>query len=68
MTMSDITLTFTAAQLAALNDAVVLLPYYRAQPLIAHINAQLQRAHEAAADAGERVSGATSPPDMAAGS
>lgn len=38
----DLTLTLSPAQMQILSDALVQLPYFKAAPLIAAINAQVQ--------------------------
>jgi len=45
-----VTLTFDKQQLAILDAAVKELPYRLAAPLIAHINAEIQKNFDAAAD------------------
>jgi hypothetical protein len=47
--MKTFTLEFTAAQMELLSEALVELPFKKAAPLIADINAQIQRADAAAA-------------------
>lgn len=37
-----VTLTFTKEQLKVINDGVILLPYWRAQPVISEINNQIE--------------------------
>lgn len=45
--MQTYALTFTPEQMQVLNDALVNLPYFKAAPLIAAINAQVQAQVEA---------------------
>jgi len=44
---------FTVEQMTVIDKAVQQLPYYVAAPLIAHINAEIQKNFEAAQDAAE---------------
>ena len=37
------TITFTPEQMRVLNDALIELPFKRAQPLITHINEEIQK-------------------------
>jgi hypothetical protein len=47
---------FTNEQLKVLNDAIIQLPFYVAQPLINHINKEIQaRYNEAIDDRDEQV-------------
>jgi len=41
---------FTNEQIKVLNDAIIQLPYYVAQPLINHINQEIQKRHNEAID------------------
>lgn len=41
---------FTNEQLKVLNDAIIQLPFYVAQPLISHINKEIQDRHNEAVD------------------
>lgn len=56
--MKTISIEFTPEQMQTLNDALIELPFRKAAPLVAHINAQIQRAHDIAADAADRATGA----------
>ncbi len=63
--MKSVKIEFSTQQLSTLNAALVELPYRQAAPLIAHINAEIQKAfNDAASDA---PTGQTTPPDQFAG-
>ena len=62
------TLQFNEQHLQVLNAALLEMPFKVAAPVIAHINVQLQAAHDASADARNMPSGATTAPDQFAGS
>jgi len=51
--------------MAVLNQALIELPFKIAQPLIAHINAEIQKAFDAKANDGP--TGQTKPPDEFSG-
>lgn len=53
--MKPIELKFDAAQLSVINDGLMLIPYGRAAPVVASINAQIQASFNAKAD--DRVTG-----------
>jgi hypothetical protein len=59
--MTTFTITFTPQQLQVLNAALGEMPFRVAAPLIQHINAEIQRQHEAWGDT-RTPSGATIPP------
>lgn len=65
--MNTVNITFTKDQLNVLNEALVSLPYKHAAPLIAHINAEIQRNHNEQADLHDARSGQTTPLDSFAG-
>jgi hypothetical protein len=55
-----IAIEFTSDQLATLDKAIQQLPYFVAAPLIAHINRELQKLHDLAADERDIASGVAS--------
>lgn len=62
--MTTFTITFTTQQLQVLNAALGEMPFRVAAPLIQHINTEIQRQHDFAADARDMPSGQISPPDQ----
>lgn len=52
---------FNKEQMQVLNAAICDLPYRIAEPLIQHINSEIQRNFDEAAD--DKPSGQTTPPD-----
>lgn len=56
-----INVNFTKEQVQVLNDALIELPFKRAQPLIQHINAEIQRNFDEKAD--DKPTGQTAAPD-----
>lgn len=62
--MQKIAINFTQQQLAALNNALIEMPCKDAAPLIAHINAEIQRNFDQARDEDDKPIGATSAPDQ----
>lgn len=66
------TLILSAEHLAAISEGLLTVPYGRAAPVIHDINQQLgasqaQARFDAAADARDMPSGATTPPDLLKG-
>jgi len=55
---------FTNEQLKTLNDAIIQLPYYLAQPLIMHINKEIQNRHNEAVDAKDEQVGSNTQLDI----
>jgi hypothetical protein len=55
--MKTFAINFTKEQMQALNDALIELPFKKAQPLIAHINAEIQKSFVAAANVRDERSG-----------
>lgn len=48
--MEKVAIEFSPQQIATLNNALIERPYKEAAPLIAHINAEIQRNFDAAKD------------------
>lgn len=61
---TSIPIRFSQQQLAVLNNALVNMPYKDAAPLIAHINAEIQRSFDQKQD-DDGLSGAHAPKDQA---
>lgn len=59
--MNKLKITFTQEQMQVLNDALIELPFKKAQPLIQHINAEIQRNFDEKAD--DKPSGQVAAPD-----
>ena len=55
--MNKFVLTFDKAQLQVLSSALVELPYRVAQPLVQHINAEIQKNFDAAVDSRDTADG-----------
>lgn len=60
-------ISFTNDQLQTLNDALIELPFKKAQPLIQHINAEIQKAFDSKVDASDTPTGQLNQPDQYAG-
>lgn len=61
--MKSFTLQFNEAQMQLLNEAIIELPFKKAHPLIAHINTEIQKSFDAAADDRNERSGQVPPDD-----
>ena len=58
---------FTNEQLQVLNAAIVELPFRVAQPLITHINSEIQKRHNEAVDSKDEQVGSNNQLDMCEG-
>ena len=63
--MKTVKIEFTKEQVQVLNAAIVELPFRIAEPLIRHINSEIQKNFDDAV--GDSPSGATTEPDRFAG-
>ena len=65
--MDAYTIEFSGSDMQVLQAALVELPFRVSAPLINKINAQIQKAHDQAADQSDRASGTASEKDHYAG-
>lgn len=61
--MMKISIQFTKEQLNVIDQALQQAPYYVAEPLIRHINAEIQKNFDQKIDARDMPTGQTTPKD-----